>query len=386
MKILALDSSGLVASVAVVEDNQLLAEYTVNYKKTHSQTLLPMLDEIAKMIELDLETIDAIAVAAGPGSFTGLRIGSATAKGLGLALKKPLIPVPTVDALAYNLYDSTGVICPMMDARRKQVYTGIYRFADHELVTVSRQKAIAVEELIRELNALGEAVIFLGDGVTVYQEMLKENMQVPYSFAPAHLNKQRAGAVGALAEKYYREGKTVTAAEHQPEYLRVSQAERERAEREAGKKIMKIREMQLDDLEQVMKIENENFSRPWTETGFFTFLIRQDTLFLIAAEGEEILGYCGVVMVQDEGDITNVSVKKDRQNHGTGKLLVQELIRITNEMGVSRLFLEVRESNERAIHVYEKAGFVKNGLRKNYYEDPVEHAVLMMHETVGKER
>ena len=221
MKILALDSSGLVASVAVVEDDQLLAEYTVNYKKTHSQTLLPMLDEIAKMIELDLETIDAIAVAAGPGSFTGLRIGYATAKGLGLA---------------YNLYDSTGVICPMMDARRKQVYTGIYRFADHELVTVSRQKAIAVEELIRELNALGEAVVFLGDGVTVYQEMLKENMQVPYSFAPTHLNKQRAGAVGALAEKYYREGKTVTAAEHQPEYLRVSQAERERAEREAGKK------------------------------------------------------------------------------------------------------------------------------------------------------
>ena len=126
MKILALDSSGLVASVAVVEEDQLLAEYTVNYKKTHSQTLLPMLDEIAKMIELNLETIDAIAVAAGPGSFTGLRIGSATAKGLGLALKKPLIPVPTVDALAYNLYDTTGVICPMMDARRKQVYTGIY--------------------------------------------------------------------------------------------------------------------------------------------------------------------------------------------------------------------------------------------------------------------
>ena len=98
MKILALDSSGLVASVAVVEDEKLLAEYTVNYKKTHSQTLLPMLDEIGKMIDLDLSTIDAIAVAAGPGSFTGLRIGSATAKGLGLALDKPLIAVPTVDA------------------------------------------------------------------------------------------------------------------------------------------------------------------------------------------------------------------------------------------------------------------------------------------------
>lgn len=150
--------------------------------------------------------------------------------------------------------------------------------------------------------------------------------------------------------------------------------------------MIEIREMQLDDLEQVMEIENENFSRPWTETGFFTFLIRQDTLFLVAQENDEILGYCGVVMVQDEGDITNVSVKKEKQNQGIGNRLVQNLIAKTKGQGITRLFLEVRESNQRAIHVYEKAGFVQNGLRKNYYEDPVEHAVLMMHETSGKER
>lgn len=150
--------------------------------------------------------------------------------------------------------------------------------------------------------------------------------------------------------------------------------------------MIEIREMQLDDLEQVMEIENENFSRPWTETGFFTFLIRQDTLFLVAQENDEILGYCGVVMVQDEGDITNVSVKKEKQNQGIGNRLVQDLIAKTKGQGITRLFLEVRESNQRAIHVYEKAGFVRNGLRKNYYEDPVEHAVLMMHETSGKER
>ena len=103
MKILGLDSSGLVASVAIAEDDNLLGEYTVNYKKTHSQTLLPMLDEVARMIELDLSSIDAIAVAGGPGSFTGLRIGSATAKGLGLALEKPILNVPTVDALGYGM-------------------------------------------------------------------------------------------------------------------------------------------------------------------------------------------------------------------------------------------------------------------------------------------
>ena len=147
MKILALDSSGIVASVAVVEDDTLLAEYTVNYKKTHSQTLLPMLDEIVKMTELELESVDAIAVAAGPGSFTGLRIGSATAKGLGLAMKKPLVAVPTVDALAYNLYDAQGLICPIMDARRKQVYTGIYRFEEHQLMTLKEQWAAPIEEL-----------------------------------------------------------------------------------------------------------------------------------------------------------------------------------------------------------------------------------------------
>ena len=107
MKILALESSGLVAGVAVAEDDNLLGEYTINYKKTHSQTLLPMLDEVAKMTELDLSTVDAIAVSAGPGSFTGLRIGSATAKGLGLALQKPLIHIPTVDALACNLWGCT---------------------------------------------------------------------------------------------------------------------------------------------------------------------------------------------------------------------------------------------------------------------------------------
>ena len=232
MKILGLDSSGIVASVAVVEDDILVAEYTVNYKKTHSQTLLPMLDEIAKMTELDLNTIDAIAVAAGPGSFTGLRIGSATAKGLGLALKKPLIAVPTVEGLAYNLYDTDGLICPIMDARRRQVYTGIYRFEEHRLVTVEDQMAVPMEEMIRKLNEYQQPVTFLGDGVPVFADMIAEKLNVPYSFAPAHVNKQRAAAVAALGLIYYKEGRTQTAMEHIPDYLRVSQAEREREERQ----------------------------------------------------------------------------------------------------------------------------------------------------------
>lgn len=234
MKILALDSSGLVASVAVVEDDTLLAEYTVNYKKTHSQTLLPMLDEIAQMIELDLHTVDAIAVAGGPGSFTGLRIGSATAKGLGLALDKPLVSVPTVDALAYNLYGTAEIICPLMDARRSQVYTGIYTFDETGFQVIEPQMAVAVSEIADRLNALGRPAVFLGDGVPVYRGLLETLMQVPYRFAPAHMNRQRASAVAVLAMEYMREGRMESAADHSPMYLRLSQAERERAAKENG--------------------------------------------------------------------------------------------------------------------------------------------------------
>lgn len=233
MRILALDSSGLVATVAIVEDEQTVAEYTVNYKKTHSQTLLPMLDEIVKMTEYDLNTIDAIAVAGGPGSFTGLRIGSATAKGLGLALNKPLIHVPTVDGMAYNLFGCKGLICPMMDARRNQVYTGIYRF-ENQFEVVEEQMAISVEELIEKLNQYGEQVTFLGDGVPVYGKLLEEGLRIRYALAPAHVNRQSAAAVGALGMQYFTEGKIETAKEHQPDYLRLSQAERERAERNAN--------------------------------------------------------------------------------------------------------------------------------------------------------
>lgn len=232
MKILALDSSGLVASVAVTEDDNLLGEYTINYKKTHSQTLLPMLDEVAKMIELDLKTVDAIAVSAGPGSFTGLRIGSATAKGLALALDKKIVSVPTVDALAYNIWNCTDVICPLMDARRQQTYTGLYTFEDGRMQTLLPQCVVQIEEIINKVNDMGKPIVFLGDGVPVFADFIAQHCKVPYQYAPAHCNKQRAASVAALGAILYGEGKAEPAAEHKPDYLRLSQAERERQEKE----------------------------------------------------------------------------------------------------------------------------------------------------------
>lgn len=237
MRILAIDSSGLVATVAVLENDVLLAEYTTNYKITHSQTLLPMLDAIKNMIDLDLNTLDAIAVVKGPGSFTGLRIGSATAKGLAFALDKPIVEVSTLQGLAYNLCTSSKLICPIMDARRSQVYTGVYAFDTGEIGDiriVMDQAAISISELMEKLDQIGQPVIFLGDGVPVFRSYIEEHLHVDFSFAPPHMNRQRAGAVAALGAKMFEKGICVNARDHEPEYLRLSQAERERMEQNSG--------------------------------------------------------------------------------------------------------------------------------------------------------
>ena len=368
MRVLAIDSSGLTATVAVVEDTQTIAEYTVNYKKTHSQTLLPMIAEMAKMIELDLDSIDAIAVAGGPGSFTGLRIGSATAKGLGLALDKPLIHVPTVDALAYNVYGCGDIICPIMDARRSQVYTGLYTFShkagekegtnrvEPVFQVMKMQMAIPVEDLIRRLNNYARPVVFLGDGVPVYQEALAEGLKVPYSFAPSYMNRQRAAVVGALGIKYFKAGRFETAAEHKPEYLRVSQAERERTEREK-KAVTEVREMSMEDGAAVAEMEHQLFADAWSEKSVLETLGQENTICLTALKAGRTAGYLLAYTAADEAEIARIAVTEELQRQGVARALLQRLENVCKEKGLTRILLDVRESNEAARALYESAGF-----------------------------
>lgn len=140
---------------------------------------------------------------------------------------------------------------------------------------------------------------------------------------------------------------------------------------------MILREMTVEDLDQVMELENDLFPVPWTREGYFTFLIRQDTMFLVVEEKERILACCGLLMVLDEGDVLNVAVRRERQREGIGRFLMESLIRLAGEQGVTTLHLEVRRSNETAIRLYERTGFTRDGVRRNYYTDPVEDAVLM---------
>lgn len=238
MKILAIEASAAVAGAAILEDGRLVGEYETNFKKTHSQTLLPMVDALVKMTETDKASIEAVAITAGPGSFTGLRIGAATAKGIAMALDLPIIAVSTLDSLAYNLYGTDALVCPIMDARRQQVYTGVYKENETHTVVVP-PKACAMNDLLAELNTLGRKVIFLGDGVPVYQNKIAEQLTIPYAFAPAHLSMQRAATTAALAYAIYAaqgENSLIPSDDFRPEYLRKSQAEREmeQAQREGA--------------------------------------------------------------------------------------------------------------------------------------------------------
>ena len=248
MKILGIDSSGMVASVAIVSDDVVIAEYTMNHKKTHSETLLPMIDEIVKTSEMKLEDLDAIAIASGPGSFTGLRIGAATAKGLALAIDKPIVPVKTCEGLAYNMWGADGLVCPIIDARRNQVYTGLYQVQGnvevvmeqtpmdiHELIEYINKAAhtVSSESILSgntEISRLGDPlpVTFLGDGVPIYEETIWLETKVPCKMAPANMNRQRGASVAAYGAMLYKEGKYINADDFAPDYLRKSQAERVR--------------------------------------------------------------------------------------------------------------------------------------------------------------
>lgn len=388
MRVLAIDSSGLTATVAVVEDTQTVAEYTINYKKTHSQTLLPMIDEVVKMTELDLNTIDAIAVAGGPGSFTGLRIGSATAKGLGFALNKPLIHVPTVDGLAYNVYGCEDIICPIMDARRNQVYTGIYTFSrkagtkegsnlvEPVFQVIKMQMAVSIEELAERLNRYRRPVVFLGDGVPVYENILAEKLTVPYSFAPAYMNRQRAAVVGTLGIQYYKSGKFETAEEHRPDYLRVSQAERERAQREKEAEII-VRELKVEDSAAVAEMEQQIFSDPWSEKSVMETVQQKQSVCFAAEKAGHILGYLLVYHAADEAEIARIAVQKEARRQGAAGKLMQALEHYCEEHKMEKLLLDVRESNEAARSFYTKNGFVEDGIRQGFYTNPSEDAVLM---------
>lgn len=231
MKILAMDTSANVATVAVTEDRKLIAECVLNHKKTHSEKIMPMVDMLLTDSEIDIAEIDLFAVANGPGSFTGLRIGVSTAKALSQAQNKQIVGISTLEGMAYNLFDVDGLISPIMDARRGQVYNGVYKWQNGKLKEITPPRALSIEECLLDFQD-EEKVYFVGDGVPVHKETIIKTMGERAVFVPDGQSLPRASSLAFLAYDKFLEGKAQNYIELMPIYLRKPQAEREYEEKQ----------------------------------------------------------------------------------------------------------------------------------------------------------
>lgn len=233
MLVFGIDTCCMAATAAIVAEDRLVAQVVQNNKKTHSQRIMPMVEQMLAQAEISLDEIDCFAAAVGPGSFTGVRIGVATAKALAHATGKPCVAVSTLNALAKNVACFDGIICPILDARRGQVYNALFKGG--RLDRLGEDRAIAIDDLLEELKRIDGNIIFLGDALPVYAQKINEELGRRAFFADASMRMNLASSVAEIGYEKYLCGDTVEYGELVPQYLRLSQAERERLERENEK-------------------------------------------------------------------------------------------------------------------------------------------------------
>ena len=225
MIILSIDSSTPVAGIAVSDGRKLLGEVMINTKNTHSEKLMPMVAQLLHDLQMSIQQIDAVAITCGPGSFTGLRIGMATAKGIVQGGNKKLIAIPTLDTLALNLNHYPGIICPIMNAQKKQVYTAIYKSTETGMDRLSDYQAIEAETLAEQLLALGETVWFTGDGVDAFADVFRAKLGEQCRLADGNTVLPRAGALAMLAAERAEQEQFDDLYQAELIYIRKSEAE-----------------------------------------------------------------------------------------------------------------------------------------------------------------
>lgn len=225
MKLLALDTSSIVATVALIDEGKIIGEIIINHKKNHSKRLMPLIQQLLNEVEVSIEDVDAYGVCIGPGSFTGIRIGLSTAKALAQVENKPLVGISTLEGLAFNLPYSRGIICPILDAQREQIYTGLYKWEGDQMFSIMDDQAIAVEDWIEELKKRSENIHLIGDAIPKFASKLKENLGERVSIAPVTARMPRASSIANLALQKILGGEESNYKSVIPHYIRKSQAE-----------------------------------------------------------------------------------------------------------------------------------------------------------------
>ena len=225
MKLLALDSSSIVATAALIDEDKIIGEMIVNHKKNHSQKLMPLIQQLLDEVEVKIEDVDAYGVCIGPGSFTGIRIGLSTAKALAQVGDKPIVGISTLEGLAFNLPYSKGLLCPILDAQREQIYTGLYKWKGNQMICIEKDQAVFVDEWVEELGKGAENICLIGDGIPKYASKFKEKLGERVFIAPTTSRMPRAASIANLALQKILKGEASDYKSVIPHYIRKSQAE-----------------------------------------------------------------------------------------------------------------------------------------------------------------
>lgn len=226
MKILAVDTSATSASVAVAEENKIIGFFSINTTLTHSQTLIPMIEDVLKKTNIGFDEIEAVAVNAGPGSFTGVRIGVAAVKGIAFNHNLPCISISTLESMAYNFIGNDCIVCAVMDARCSQVYNALFRINKNGITRITDDRALSLHDLKLELEKIQEKIILVGDGAQICSDFLNNELENVF-LAPINNRIQNASSVACAAFKSIKHNEAITVSELQPTYLRLPQAQRE---------------------------------------------------------------------------------------------------------------------------------------------------------------
>ena len=369
MKILSIDTASNICGVSILEDTNLIYQLDQNTGRTHSENLMPMIKQAFEQSSLTLKDIDLLVCDKGPGSFTGIRIGVATAKAFHDSLAIPCIGVTSLEALAYSVRKD-GVIVSILDCKNDNCYLGLYERKNGVITELMEPQAETLETALIILSNYfadtfeNPSITFIGDGSSVFQKDIR-NVFSSANFATEKENILNSYFLGLAGLNRFHFGDNISE-EVLPLYLKKPQAQRQLEE---TSKNIEITPMTLEDLNQIANTLTSDFDEFWSDSILKEELNADNSNYLIAKLNQKIVGFAGIKILMDEADIMNIVVKKDSRNQGIGSLLLKELINLAKKLNLASITLEVMEENYSAIHLYRKFGFKQVGIRKNYYKD-----------------
>lgn len=368
MKILVIETSSKICGVSILEDNVLIKKIELNNGLTHSESLMPTIEEIFKETNLTLKDINLIVCDIGPGSFTGIRIGVATAKAFSDSLNINCVGVSSLETLAYNVKDN-GFICSIIDCKNDNCYYALYKYENGIYSCIINPKADTIQNAISNLEQFSESIYFIGDGAIEYKSIISNSIKNAEFIDNNSIDTYNLGLAGLNLYNSENYNSDIL-----PLYLRKPQAERQMEEKE---KTLNIAKMTISDLDSIKDILSSDFDDFWNYNILKEELESETSNYIVAKNGlNQIVGFGGYKILVDNADIMNIVTKKSCRKNGVGTLILQNIIDLIKSQNINHIILEVNENNIPAINLYKKFDFITIAERKKYYNG-TDNAIIM---------